>query len=75
MLIVYNDFNKGKPKTFQQSRYHINNYIMKKSLKKLSLNKQMISTLKLSKVKGGHSGCCPTDGALNSCPPQGMQCF
>ncbi len=48
---------------------------MKKSLKSLQLKKEVISGLKLTKVKGGGSHCCPTQGALNSCPPPGMQCF
>ncbi|MEB3347282.1 hypothetical protein U6A24_17535 [Aquimarina gracilis] len=48
---------------------------MKKSLKKLELKKDVITNFKLNKIKGGHSACCPTQGALNSCPPPGMQCF
>ena len=58
---------------------------MKKSLKKLSLNKQMISSFKSNEIKGGW-GCdpapgggsrfiCITGGALNTCPPPGMVCF
>ncbi len=61
---------------------------MKKSLKELQLKKEVISKLALNKVEGG--GCppggggnnggnntvfCPTVGALNTCPPPGMQCF
>lgn len=49
---------------------------MKKSLKELSLNKEVISNLNLTKVKGGGgTHCCPTDGPLNSCPPPGAQCY
>ncbi len=48
---------------------------MKKSLKELALKKEVISTLNLEKIEGGHSYCCPTEGALNTCPPPGMQCF
>ena len=48
---------------------------MKKSLKELTLNKEVISNLDLNKVEGGHTGCCPTLGALNSCPPQGAYCL
>lgn len=53
---------------------------MKKSLKTLKLDKQVISNLELSNVEGG--GCPhnspppgPTNGALFSCPPPGVQCF
>ncbi len=49
---------------------------MKKSLKKLQLKKEVISNLKRENIKGGGAThCCPTEGALNSCPPPGMQCF
>lgn len=48
---------------------------MKKSLKELTLNKETISNLELNKIEGGHSGCCPTYGALNSCPPPGVYCY
>ena len=58
---------------------------MKKSLKNLSLKKETISKLDLSTVKGGWhatamcrpiaTNFCPTQGALNSCPPPGVQCF
>ncbi|WP_379981532.1 hypothetical protein [Dokdonia ponticola] len=48
---------------------------MKKSLKSLTLNKEVISNLELNKIKGGHSVCCPTDGPLNSCPPPGVYCY
>ena len=48
---------------------------MKKSLKELTLNKEVISNLDLSKVEGGGTHCCPTVGALNTCPPPGGQCF
>ncbi len=48
---------------------------MKKSLKELTLKKEVISNLELSKIEGGHSVCCPTDGALNSCPPPGVYCY
>ncbi len=63
----------GKRKS--QGEFNINYNIMKKSLKSLQLKKEVISGLKLTKVKGGGSHCCPTQGALNSCPPPGMQCF
>ena len=52
---------------------------MKKSLKTLKLDKQVISSLELKNVEGG--GCPhnsppgPTNGALFSCPPPGVQCF
>lgn len=56
---------------------------MKKSLKSLQLKKEVITTLEQEKVKGGcpqHGGpgatrFCITNGALNTCPPPGMQCF
>ena len=56
---------------------------MKKSLKELSLNKKVISCLDLNKIDGqGTCNCggdgsifCFTQGALNTCPPPGMQCF
>jgi len=49
---------------------------MKKSLKSLTLKKEVISKLESNKVTGkGATHCCPTVGALNSCPPPGMQCF
>lgn len=58
---------------------------MKKSLKNLALKKETISKLDLSTVKGGwHATAmcnpnqtvfCITQGALNSCPPPGVQCF
>lgn len=56
---------------------------MKKSLKTLKLDKEVISTLGLSKVEGGGTCYCgggegapgPTNGALFSCPPPGVQCF
>ena len=48
---------------------------MKKSLKSLTLNKEVVSKLESTKVNGGGTHCCPTDGALNSCSPPGMQCF
>ncbi len=60
---------------------------MKKSLKNLKLKKETISNLGLENVKGGYCpthGCpnppaqtrfCITNGALNTCPPPGMQCF
>ncbi len=48
---------------------------MKKSLKNLELKKETISKLELNKVQGGHSACCPTQGALNSCPPPGRHCL
>ncbi|WP_160114125.1 MULTISPECIES: hypothetical protein [Aquimarina] len=56
---------------------------MKKSLKNLELKKETISKLNLDKVKGGWhatamcnpTNFCPTQGALNSCPPPGVQCF
>ena len=57
---------------------------MKKSLKKLSLNKQMISSFQSSEIKGGwgerrtrfcNSIFCITNGALNSCPPPGAYCL
>ncbi len=48
---------------------------MKKSLKELQLNKEVISNLELSNVQGGGTHCCPTVGALNTCPPPGAQCY
>ena len=48
---------------------------MKKSMKKLQLKKEVVSKLKMDKIKGGHSICCPTEGALNSCPPPGAYCY
>jgi hypothetical protein len=53
---------------------------MKKSLKELSLNKEVISNLDLNKLEGGGTCFCggnegPTQGALFSCPPPGMQCL
>ncbi len=48
---------------------------MKKSLKNLALKKEIVSTLQLTKVKGGGSHCCMTDGAFNTCPPPGQQCL
>jgi len=49
---------------------------MKKSLKKLTLKKDVISKLELSKVEGGGAThCCPTADAFNSCPPPGRHCF
>ena len=50
---------------------------MKKSLKNLQLKKEVISKLELKNVKGGiiPTHCCPTQGALNSCPPPGVHCY
>ena len=53
---------------------------MKKVLKELTLDKEVISNLDLNKVEGGGSCFCGggggiTDGALGTCPPPGMQCF
>ncbi len=48
---------------------------MKKSLKSLTLKKEVISKLELSKIKGGDTHCCPTYDAFNSCPPPGRQCY
>ncbi|GGG34382.1 hypothetical protein GCM10011344_38960 [Dokdonia pacifica] len=51
---------------------------MKKSLKELSLNKEVISSLELNKIEGqGTCGCGPgsNEGTLISIPPPGMQCF
>lgn len=48
---------------------------MKKSLKELTLNKETISKLELTKLEGGGTHCCPTLDALNTCPPPGGQCF
>jgi len=58
---------------------------MKKSLKNLSLKKETISKLELHTIKGGWhvtamcnpqpTNFCPTQGALNTCPPPGVQCF
>ncbi len=57
---------------------------MKKSLKNLQLKKETISNLNLKDIKGGWhptamcpapTNFCMTQGALNSCPPPGMQCF
>lgn len=42
---------------------------------KLSLKKNTVSKFDAKKVKGGHTGCCPTDGPLNSCPPPGQYCY
>lgn len=53
----------------------LNHTIMKKPLKELTLSKEVISNLELNKIEGGHSACCPTYGALNSCPPPGVQCY
>ncbi len=49
---------------------------MKKTLKELTLNKEVISNLDLNKVDGGGlTHCCPTVDAFNSCPPPGRQCY
>ena len=51
---------------------------MKKSMNKLQLKKEVVTKLKMNKVKGGnpqYSNCCPTVGALNSCPPPGHYCL
>ncbi len=49
---------------------------MKKSLKELTLNKEVISNLDLNKVDGGGAThCCPTADAFNSCPPPGAHCY
>ncbi|WP_299208811.1 hypothetical protein [uncultured Dokdonia sp.] len=55
---------------------------MKKVLKELTLDKEVISNFDLNKVEGGGSCFCGggggggiTDGALGTCPPPGMQCF
>ena len=48
---------------------------MKKSLKELTLSKEVISNLDLNKVEGAGTHCCPTVGALNSCPPPGVHCY
>ena len=48
---------------------------MKKSLKSLTLKKEIVSKLESNKVTGGGTHCCPTDGALNSCPPPGAYCL
>ena len=67
---------KGKTENLKQSRSLLNQYlIMKKPLNELTLNKEVISNLELNKIEGGHSACCPTYGALNSCPPPGVQCY
>ncbi|MEP0265021.1 hypothetical protein [Dokdonia sp.] len=48
---------------------------MKKSLKELTLNKEVISNLDLDKIEGGgESHCCPTGPAM-SCPRAGEQCW
>ncbi len=49
---------------------------MKKALKNLKLNKEVISKLESNKITGkGATHCCPTADAFNSCPPPGRQCF
>ncbi|GGG34368.1 hypothetical protein GCM10011344_38950 [Dokdonia pacifica] len=55
---------------------------MKKLLKQLTLDKEVISNLDLNQVKGGGSCNCngnngegPTQGPLFSCPPPGVQCY
>jgi len=50
---------------------------MKKSLKELKLNKEVISKLDLDKIEGGLFGTliCQTDGPLNSCAPPGGYCY
>ncbi len=58
---------------------------MKKSLKGLGLKKEVISKLQQDSVKGGwhptamcnpgETVFCITNGALNTCPPPGAQCF
>lgn len=49
---------------------------MKKSLKALTLKKEVVSKLQMKEVKGaGGTHCCPTDGPLNTCPPPGVQCY
>ena len=48
---------------------------MKKSLKTLKLDKEVISNLNLNKIKGGATHCCPTFDAFNTCPPKGAQCY
>lgn len=48
---------------------------MKKSLKSLTLNKEVVSKLDSNKVTGGGTHCCPTADAFNSCPPPGRQCY
>ena len=53
---------------------------MKKVLKELTLDKEVISNLDLNKVEGGGTCFCGggggiTDGALGTCPPPGMMCF
>lgn len=48
---------------------------MKKSLKELTLKKEVISKLNLNKINGGATHCCPTADAFNSCPPPGAYCF
>ena len=51
---------------------------MKKSMKKLQFKKEVITKLKMNKVQGGnpqYTNCCPTQGALNSCPAPGRYCL
>ena len=48
---------------------------MKKSLKELTLNKEVISNLDLNRVEGGGTHRCPTLNALNTCPPPGGHCL
>jgi hypothetical protein len=51
---------------------------MKKSLKELSLNKEVISSLDLNKIAGeGTCNCGPgsREGTLISIPPPGLVCF
>jgi len=57
---------------------------MKKIMKKVDLNKKLalkkdvVSHLEVETVKGGHfpnTVFCPTNGALNTCPPPGAACL
>lgn len=46
--------------------------------KKLALKKDVVSHLEVETVKGGHfpnTVFCPTNGALNTCPPPGAACL
>ncbi|WP_340065769.1 hypothetical protein [Ascidiimonas aurantiaca] len=46
--------------------------------KKLALKKDVVSHLDVETIKGGQfpdTLFCPTNGALNSCPPPGVACL
>lgn len=55
-----------------------NQLTMKKSLKNLTIKKEVISKMQMDQTKGGwHPATvfCITNGALNSCPPPGAFCL